>query len=54
MDLDLKDSMLNLFPYNSGIIEEGLKYMIFFINPNGYGPKDWEWLLKCLSRKVNS
>ena len=46
--------MLKLFPYNSGIIEEGFRYLGFFINPNGYGPKDWEWLLKCMSHKISS
>ena len=49
----LKDSLLNLFPYNFGSIEEGFKYLGFIIKPNGYGPKDWEWMLKVVSKKIN-
>ena len=53
LDAELKDSLLNLFPFNPGSIEEGFKYMGFIINPNGYEPKDWEWILKCVTRKIN-
>ena len=28
--------------------------MGFVIKRNGYGPKDWEWMLKCVSKKINS
>ena len=52
-DKGLEDSLLNLFPYNSGSIEGGFKYMGFIIKPNGYGSKDWDWIFKCISRKIN-
>ena len=54
MDATLKSSLLNLFPFNSGPIEEGFKYLGFVIKPNGYGPKYWKWMMKYVSRKINS
>ena len=53
-DQSLKESMLTLFPYNYGIIEEGFRYLGFLLKPNGYGPKNWEWNLKCIIQKTNS
>ena len=46
------DSLLSLFPFKSGICEEGVKYLGFLLKPNGYNPKDWEWLLNIITRKI--
>ena len=43
------DSLLSLFPFNSGYIDDGLRYLVFHIKPNGYGPKDRDWLLKIIN-----
>ena len=50
----LKDTLLSLFPFKSGSIEEGFSYLGFLLKPNSYGPKDWEWILNTTIRKINS
>lgn len=42
-----------LCPYQMREIGEGLKYLGYFLKPNGYSVANWRWLIKKVHRRLN-
>ena len=42
-DMEIRNQIASLLPYNMTRIEGGFKYLGFFLKPNGYKKGDWEW-----------
>ena len=47
--VELKDIM----PYSFYHMEDGFKYLGFFLNPNAYSFKDWTWLHKKVESHIS-
>ena len=45
-DMEIRNQIASLLPYNITGLEGGFKYLSFFLKPNGYKKGDWEWLIK--------
>jgi hypothetical protein len=45
--------VLQFFPYNVYGIQDGLKFLGFFIKPNDYGINDWRWLIAKAEKRIN-
>lgn len=41
----LLDQMVGLFPFKFSRLKEGIKYIGFFLKPDGYTKKEWRWVL---------
>ena len=41
------------FPFVRVTLDDGLKYLGFFLKPNNYLKKDWVWLIEKLERRLN-
>ena len=39
-----------LFPFETKLLDDGLKYLGFYLKPNGYKKNDWGWLLAKLEK----
>ena len=50
-DTDLR-YMTGFFPIQAVEISEGIKYLGFFIKPNGYRKFDWKWLIGKLEKRL--
>lgn len=50
-DTDLR-YMMGYFPIQAVEISEGIKYLGFFIKPNGYRKSDWKWLIGKLEKRL--
>ena len=47
-------SMLEgIFYFQALILEEGFKYLGFFLKPNKYGKGDWHWLIAKIENHIN-
>ena len=40
-DQNLRDQIVALFPFKMNSIQNGFKYLGFFLNPNGYCKHNW-------------
>ena len=50
----LRDHIVSLFPYKMSRLQDGFKYLGFFLNPNGYGKSEWCWLLKRIDKRISN
>lgn len=50
-DTDLR-YMMGFLPIQVVEIYEGIKYLGFFIKPNGYRKSDWKWLIGKLEKRL--
>jgi hypothetical protein len=41
------------FPFEEKKLDDGLKYLGFFLKPNDYRKEDWKWLLKKMDKRLN-
>jgi hypothetical protein len=41
------------FPFEENKLDDGLKYLGFFLKPNDYKKKDSKWILKKLEKRLN-
>ena len=46
------EKITNLFPFSKVSLDEGFTYLGFSLKPNGYGKKDWNWLLVKMEKKL--
>jgi hypothetical protein len=42
-----------LFPFQQIDLHGGLKYLGFFIKPNDYSKKDWDWLIAKIEKRLS-
>ena len=42
------------FPFLRVTLDDGLKYLGFFLKPNNYLKKDWTWLIEKLEKRLLS
>ena len=52
LNKDEEQELLTLFPFNIERLEEGLKYLGFFLKPNNYRKQDRVWLLVKLEKRL--
>jgi hypothetical protein len=43
-----------LLPFKFQLLDEGFKYLGFFLKPNSYLKSDWLWLLRKVEKRINS
>jgi hypothetical protein len=41
-----------IFPYHHIDFQGGLKYLWFYINPNDYKKRDWDWLVSKVEKRL--
>ena len=51
LDSDLR-YLMGLFPIQAVEISKGIKYLGFFLKPNGYQKDDWKWLVEKLEKRL--
>ena len=54
LDDATKDLIYNLFPYKISPLNDGCKYLGYFISPNNYFKVEWSWLLKKVDKKLDN
>ena len=42
------------FPFIRVPLEDGLKYLVFYLKPNNYLKKDWVWLIEKLEKILHT
>ena len=42
------------FPFEEKKLDNGIKYLGFFLKPNDYNNEDWKWLLKKMDKILNA
>jgi hypothetical protein len=46
-------ALVNIFPFPSHELNEGLNYLGYRIKPNNYGLKDWGWLVSKVEKRIS-
>ena len=46
--------MADFFNFQCWNVDEGVKYLGFFLKPNDYRKDDWYWLLEKIEKKLTS
>lgn len=54
LNVEVERQILQIFPFISIHFNEGFKYLGFPLKPNGYGRKDWEWLIYKIEVRINN
>ena len=44
--------MVGLFHFPNNPLDDGVKYLGFFLNMNGYKKGDWNWLLHKIEKRI--
>jgi hypothetical protein len=52
LSIDWLDQLKELFPFEVKSIEEGFKYLGFFLKPNCFSCDDWFWLLQKVEKII--
>lgn len=50
---NIADSFVQLFLFSPVDLNEGLKYLGFYIKPNGYRSKDRQWMICKIERSIH-
>ena len=45
-------TMQSLLQMSSCSLAEGIKYLGYIINPNGYKARDWQWLIHRFEQRI--
>jgi hypothetical protein len=53
VDSDDRTGDASIFPYNFHPLDDGLKYLGFFLRPNNYQIKDWWWLVRKFEARIS-
>ena len=53
MKEDTKAELSTILPYHFNNIVDDTKCLGYYINPNGYRQKDWDWILKLFDKRIN-
>ena len=51
---DCLEELKELFQYKVEQVESGFKYLVFFLKPNNYRVKDWNWLIKNIDKRISN
>jgi hypothetical protein len=54
IDLNLKLSLTSVFNIKIECLDQGMKYLGFFLKPNSYRVNDWLWLLKKIEKRIGN
>ena len=49
---DVLGMLGGFFRFPCKILDEGVKYLGFFLKPNAYRNNDWSWLLKKIEKRL--
>ena len=41
-----------IFPFEPRPLDVGLKYLGFYLKPNGYKKNDWDWLIEKVEKRI--
>ena len=47
-----RQEFLAFFPFSIGSMEEGMKYLGFYLKPNDYRKQEWVWLLDNMEKRL--
>lgn len=53
LDEEVEQTLRGLFPFSISGFQDGIKYLRLNLKPNGYGKRDWIWLLSKIENRIN-
>ena len=53
-DPGIGEQISQLFPYKMTELDDGLKYLGYYLKPNCYMKEDWNWLIKKVENRISN